>query len=766
MNAHPVRQFLSPRRPWLWLICLLLIYQLLGALILPMVLKQQLIKISAERTQLQTEIDLLKFDPYTFRLYMEGLYVRDAQNRSLLAFDSLDINLAPTGYLRGKILQVQSVDLDGLAIYLERNSEGLTNVQQVIDNWFASAPPVDQQASDTETETTEAPAIQVDRFSLNGAQLSLSDQLPTTPFALLLQDVQFSLDGFNSLSEQPASYNASLAVSSGGRLHLDGTIALMPVLTAQTRVGIESLSLALLQPYIADSTQLELVEALLSLQAEIRSNAEDSLAYQGSLKIDNLDIQYDQQQLLGWQSLQLPENSFNLDEQRLELSEINLDQAFARIIIDREGGTNISQALTSDANPRNEPTTADAEPAEAPEPAETDTPFTLRVGQISIENAAMYFADFSLPLPFATDISNLQGKVSTITNNSSEPASLDLAGQVGEFGLVNIGGDLRPLDPKDLTNIDLIFENIDMIDLSPYLIKFAGRTIASGKLDVDLGYRIAASQLEGSNKVVLREFTLGESVDSPDAINLPLGLALALLKNSQGVIDIDLPVQGDLDKPEFNYGKVVRSALVNLLTNIVSSPFRLLGGLVGSDLPLDQIEFEAGSAEVLAPQREKLINLANALTERPQLALEIPAYYNLSLDTAALRQQSLVQRLTSLLPENTSADSPERREVLQGFYLEAFGPDSLEALRLQYSSTAELDNLAFANHMQTELIPVETLQPDALDNLARNRAQNIQAAIQAAQSDLAQRLVISNETEDSATESDSRVSLKLDLQSL
>ncbi len=766
MNAHPVRQFLSPRRPWLWLICLLLIYQLLGALILPMVLKHQLIKISAERTQLQTEIDLLKFDPYTFRLYMEGLDVRDAQNHSLLAFDSLDINLAPTRYLRGKILQVQSVDLDGLAIYLQRNSEGLTNVQQVIDNWFTSAPPVDQQASDTETGTTEAPAIQVDRFSLNGAQLSLSDQLPTTPFALLLQDVHFSLDGFNSLSEQPASFNASLAVSSGGKLDLDGTIALMPVLTAQTRVEIDSLSLALLQPYIADSTQLELVEALLSLQAEIRSNAEDSLAYQGSLQIDNLDIQYDQQQLLGWQSLQLPENSFNLDEQRLELSEINLDQAFARIIIDREGGTNISQALTTEANPRNEQTTADTEPTEEPEPAEADAPFTLRVGQISIENAAMYFADFSLPLPFATDISNLQGNVSTITNNSSEPASLDLAGQVGEFGLVNIGGDLRPLDPKDLTNIDLIFENIDMIDLSPYLIKFAGRTIASGKLDVDLGYRIAASQLEGSNKVVLRDFTLGESVDSPEAINLPLGLALALLKNSQGVIDIDLPVQGDLDNPEFNYGKVVRSALINLLTNIVSSPFRLLGGLVGSDLPLDQIEFEAGSAEVLAPQREKLINLANALTERPQLALEIPAYYNLSLDTAALRQQSLVQRLTSLLPENTSADSPERREVLQGFYLEAFGPDSLEALRLQYSSSGELDNLAFANRMQTDLVEVEVLQPDALDNLARNRAQNIQAAIQAAQSDLAQRLVIANETEDSATESDSRVSLKLDLQSL
>ena len=166
-------------------------------------------------------------------------------------------------------------------------------------------------------------------------------------------------------------------------------------------------------------------------------------------------------------------------------------------------------------------------------------------------------------------------------------------------------------------------------------------------MDVDLGYRINNSQLEGDNSLVLRDLELGERVPHPDALDLPLGLAVALLKDRNGVIDLAVPVTGDLGNPQFSYGSVIRTALANIITNIVTSPFRFLANLVGGgdDEDIGMIDFRPGRFDLAPPEREKLARLATALVERPGLLLTVAGAYEQTSDTGALQQQFLDRRI-------------------------------------------------------------------------------------------------------------------------
>ncbi|CAN0525023.1 unnamed protein product, partial [Scytosiphon promiscuus] len=183
---------------------------------------------------------------------------------------------------------------------------------------------------------------------------------------------------------------------------------------------------------------------------------------------------------------------------------------------------------------------------------------------------------------------------------------INLEGQVDEFGLVQIVSSVNPFDYAANSEIDVNFSNIDMPSMSPYVIKFAGREIAEGKVDVELIYSFLEGELDANNQVVLSALRLGERVEQPDAMDLPLDLAIALLKDGNGVIDLEVPITGNVNDPEFDFGPAIRRAISNILTNIVAAPFRLLSNLVGGgdEGALDQVRFQPGRADIAAPDRE------------------------------------------------------------------------------------------------------------------------------------------------------------------
>jgi hypothetical protein len=214
---------------------------------------------------------------------------------------------------------------------------------------------------------------------------------------------------------------------------------------------------------------------------------------------------------------------------------------------------------------------------------------------------------------------------------------------------------LKPFQPKAFTDIGVVFRNVEMLPLSPYTATFAGRRIASGRLALDLRYKIENSQLAGDNKVAMEKFTLGERVDAPGALNLPYDLAIALLTDADGRIDIAVPVTGNVDDPKFSYGHLIWQAIATVIKNIVTAPFRALAALFGGSAEnLENIAFDAGRATMQPPEREKLKRVADALGKRPQLRLVVEGQVGVA-DLAALRERDVANAIAMKLGRKPAA---------------------------------------------------------------------------------------------------------------
>ena len=298
-------------------------------------------------------------------------------------------------------------------------------------------------------------------------------------------------------------------------------------------------------------------------------------------------------------------------------------------------------------------------------------------------------------MPFGARIHGLQGQVVGLSNEPGGVAQLEFQGQVDEYGLSRAAGQINLFDPTAFTDIRVIFQNVEMTRLTPYSATFAGRKIASGKLSLDLEYKIKARQLQGENRVVMDELTLGERVDSPDATNLPLDLALAILQDENGKIDLGLPVSGSLDDPQFSYGGIIWKALTTVLTKVVTAPFRALGALFGDgDEQTAKVVFDAGEDDLLPPEREKVHKLAQAVAKRPRLSLAVHAAFDPAADGDALKAANLrravaVQMGRALQPGDdpgpVSTTDPQARAAIEALYVKQFGAPALQSMQAKFA---------------------------------------------------------------------------------
>jgi hypothetical protein len=410
---------------------------------------------------------------------------------------------------------------------------------------------------------------------------------------------------------------------------------------------------------------------------------------------------------------------------------------------------------------------------------------TIRIGDIVLADASADFSDRSLPLPFAARIDSLNGNMTTISTTSSEPSEVSFEGKVDEFGFARISGIVTPLTPAKNTNLLLSFENIDVPSFTPYSIPFAGRKIASGRLDLKLGYTVKDSQLVGENSIVLRDFELGEEVPHPDAMNLPLGLAVALLKDANGKIDIDLPVRGNIDDPEFSYGDVILGALGNLLTRIVLSPFTALGSLLGIEAnELEYIKFLDGRADLTPPEMEKAGKLAQALAQRPELVLGIAGVAAAEADGLALRTARLEEIVEQRIAELAARSDPSTQyaDLRSVAFEQLFGEQQtvelpeqqLENLRRQFTNlvavegqaepVARFDGLAYTQALRDRLIAAMIIDDSELAALASARAEALRTALLAIDATLQDRVRIT-ESQAITPAADEPIQMKLTLKS-
>lgn len=579
----------------------------------------------------------------------------------------------------------------------------------------------------------------LEEFVLEGGSVDLSDHSFVPEVAASLRDVKVSLSQISNAEGVRFPLDVSGTLSEGGSFSLNGELGVLPEFSLEATSQTTGIPLALGQSYLQQYLLVKVEAGALDSTINFSIPPGEPIKAGGSIRIPGLELSdtIENKRLLGWNTLEIDPFELDLGENRIHLSSMIFEQPFGRIVISREKTTNLSGLLVR----------KDADLSEAPVSGNANSegpPFSFVIGGIRVNDGSMDFADFSLPLPFSTHIAELGGTLSTIASNSSEPASVKFEGKVDEFGLARIEGTMNVLDPVQHTGITLEFRNLLMSGLSPYSIQFAGQKIDEGKLDLDLLYAIDDGQLNGQNAIVLRDLVLGEKVDNPDAASLPLGLAVALLKDANGVIDVDLPVKGNINDPEFRISGVVWKAFSGLITKIISAPFRLLGKLIGIESEdLGQFEFLAGRADLTPPELEKITQLEEALLQRPELRIEINGVTDPAIDIPALKFRHLRDLAVAQIGvEISDADGEammldvEIRQFLESLLAERNPDIDMATLKAEHMAPpagdeegeAVFDELAYSAHLQDLLLESEPVSEEDLENLAQERAQAVRTA--------------------------------------
>ncbi|MFT4886412.1 MAG: hypothetical protein ACJA2D_000705 [Pseudohongiellaceae bacterium] len=652
-------------------------------------------------------------------------------------------------------IRLDSLTLNGLAAIAAFNSNKQLNLIRMIDSFnptlsvsasssaaTTALPVLAQPLASPGLETDTTPwSVDLDTLIIQNTTISVLDESLKQPFSIS-STLNGSIDNISTKSNRSFPIDLNLGLGNSGNIALSGKVQAVPELNLSGNVLVTDLDLTVLQPYINEFFFAQLQRATLEMDAELAATKGDPFSFRGSLSLKNLavsDLTLNEA-LVNFESLTIDAMNFSTAANSFEISEVALNSLFARVIINEDGSSNISRSIKHSATGdtlRGSELGPDLRPVAAPAQEESNpAPLAITVGQIRIDNSAADFTDRNLPIVFNANISGLSGSVEGFATNTSEPTNISLEGDVEEFGLVQINSMLKPFAVTDQSKVRVSFTNISMPAMTPYIIKFAGREIIEGTVDLDLYYDIDSGRLQANNQLVLSDLRLGEKIEYPNAMNLPLDLALALLKDGNGVIDLEVSITGDVNDPEFNFGPAIRRAMGNVLTNIVSAPFRLLGSLVGSgEDSLDHIRFLPGRSDIAAPEREVLAKLKQALQLRPQLILEIPPVFAIE-DVTALKTSTVNQAIAAALELTVESDglfTTRRRGVLENLYLASSLTTSLIEIQQLHtaSATAEtktrpaLDIIAYSNELRQRLIDSQDLDAFELEALANARANSV-----------------------------------------
>ncbi|MDR0776167.1 MAG: DUF748 domain-containing protein [Azonexus sp.] len=629
-------------------------------------------------------------------------------------------------------LPVRRIDIaeianSGSRARLLRNREGAIE-------WIN--PPVLKTARAGEAKSgDERPWIaRVESLSIDDLALRFEDR-STTP-AAVQELTGLRLSG-ESLGNEPGSQGRlSLEgqINQHGSLKVDGTVQLQP-LDLTLAVETQAIPLLPLQPYFAEQVNVQLKAGQFSNKGEASIRLDDGglqAGYRGSATLGNVQaVERDnragakQSDFLRWKSLYFGGVDFRLEPLAIDIGEIALSDFFARMILNDQGRLNLQDIVRR----------AEAEPAatgETPAPVAAapatpaQPPVPVKIAKITLQNGTINFSDHFVKPNYTVNVTQLAGRVTGLSSQEGTVADLDLRGAYAKASPVQIQGKLNPLAAKSYLDLKASVKGVDLTGFSPYSGKYAGYAIEKGLMSLDLAYKLENNQLTADNKIFIDQFTFGEPVASPDATQLPVNLAIALLKNNRGEIDINLPISGSLDDPQFSMGGLIVRVIVNLFVKAVTSPFALLGSMFGDGEELSKLDFEPGRARLGEAQIKTLETLVKALNERQGLKLEISGTADPETDREGLKQVALERSVRAAWRQ----DKPEAdgREEMSAADYQIYLTQVYKAAKFPKprNMIGFLKDLPVED-MEKLILAHTEVQDEDIRLLARRRAENVQA---------------------------------------
>ncbi len=554
--------------------------------------------------------------------------------------------------------KIEAVDIDGLAIsgWSEGSRVSLAEMFAVDMGEPAAADQEDAEAGDP--WTAEIASIGLLASVDWRSEFTDPPHLQVTPLEAQVQGLRWPFDGDTGVT-------VNLRINEQAEAGASGTLALASG-DGRIEYQLKGLPLTWFNPNLPKELKAELTggEVELAGKTALSGFVPARIGGTGAITGFSGKVEGEEDSLTSWETVQWQDLQVDLDQRSVALGKLSIIGYSGRLHIREDGSINTQKLWQEEVGEQAE---------QLAEDLSRDQPWTISLPVIQVAGSAVDFMDESLPIRFRTVVGDLDGEVLGLSTAPGAIAKVTMKGSVDGYAPVNLNGTAAPFNaPPDL-DLSLTFDGVDMALLTPYSGTYAGRTIERGLLSLDLQYALQSGKLDGNNKVLIAQLRLGEKVDSDRALDLPLDLALALLTDMNGVIDLTVPVSGDIDNPEFSLGSVIAGAFMNLITKAVTAPFALLANLVGSDdEDLQRINFASGSAELMEAERARLDQLGSALAQRPNLTLVVSGRLHPTADRERLQG--------TLLEEQLLADGLDPKQ------LETRGPDWEEAIQERYAA--------------------------------------------------------------------------------
>lgn len=548
----------------------------------------------------------------------------------------------------------------------------------------ASQPPA---PSTVKTEEQGKPwGVKLGSFKLADAALRFEDATLPDVAPMVVNALDLTVNQIDFSGAAPSQLELKAEINKTGSLETKGSFAWAPI-AADLAVDAKDVDLVALQGWAGDRLNVLFSRGALSFRGNIKAeNAKGQrrsepvqgkkekasllkVAVSGDGRLTNFNMldKADATNLMRWRSVDIKGIKFANEPLSIDAASITLADFFAHVVITPQGELNLKYIVRQEETATSPSQTAAAPTiTKEPEPefksASADTPQTtppqpsprkslpIRIGRVVMQGGHVNFHDQFIKPNYRANLTDLAGRVGPL--NPQKAGEIDIRGAVGKTAPLKISGKIDSFGKELYLDITASAEGIDLPTFSPYSGKYVGYAIEKGKLSVDVHYHVEHGELTAENSVFLDQLTFGEKIESPDALSIPVKLALALLKNRRGEIDVRLPIRGSINDPEFSLGGIIIKALLNLLTKAATAPFTLLGSLFGGE-ELSEINFAAGEAKITPEAEERLRKLAEALADRPALDLEITGHADASTDPEPLKRRMLERKIKA---EKLAAD--------------------------------------------------------------------------------------------------------------
>jgi len=671
--------------------------------------------------------------------------LQDRKKNPVAGLKRLDVVMTALEPLQSKF-HFAKIALDSPELNVRRDKSGTINL-------LTLAPPKKEEPETAKAEdgTGEKPlpTLILDEFDLKNGKIAYRDEVPPEPVNSLIQDITVKGEKISTVKDSQGKLSVSMDFNKGrGSIAVNGPVGFNPVF-ANLDVDLKKMRIRPFQEYFTEYLRVNYTNGDISAKGTLLVNKAPekdlSIKYDGNFLLANVAT-VDKilgEDFLKFKSLFLNGLSAGYNPLFVRIKDISLADFYARIIVNEDGTLNLTNVAKPEAAGQEEaaePKPAPPKKGEEAQPEEKKEYLgdilakNIEINRITLQNGTIAFDDRKIKPNFSSTLTELTGRVTGVTSITTKPADVDIRGKIGRQIPMEITGKIYPFKTNLFVDLKASLRDFNLSPMTPYSGTYAGYKIEKGSLSFDLKYLISGMKLDAENKVVIDQLTLGDRVESPQATKLPVGLAITLLRDNEGKINLDIPLTGRIDDPEFSVWRIVVQVIVNILTKVATAPFALLGSLFGGGEELSYIEFDNGSTDLSEPNMKKIETLVKALKAKPALKLDIVGGVDMERDREGLIQYQFqrklkAQKLNELVRKGEKVESVDEitieKQEYERYLKRAYSAEKFPKPRNIVGMEKGLPNEEMEKLMMTHIV----VKDDDLRLLATKRAETVSEAL-------------------------------------